>query len=456
MSQRIRKTIFIKGMTCIQCEKILQKSLLKADGIYEATVNYKEGKAYIQYDSERLSEEAIKSIIAKAGYEQVLGNNHLKDSEILGTLQVVGMGLFIGLLYLVVDKTIGFNAIPEISSSMSYGMLFVIGLLTSLHCIAMCGGINLSQCLVPRKDGSFTPSWKPGAAYNAGRVISYTVIGGIVGGLGSVIGFSGSFKGAIAILAGVFMMVMGINMLDVFPQLKRFSPRMPLKLRRTLMGKNNERGPFVVGLLNGLMPCGPLQAMQLYALGTGSIAVGAMSMLFFSLGTVPLMLGFGFIATLMGQRLTKNMMKFSAVLVIGLGFIMAGRGLSLSGLSPTQVPDLQVLNFGSGEKEVSSEAATAKIENGLQVVTGEVTSRKYPVFIVEKGTPLKLNFHAEANQLNGCNKTLVIPDYNIQIELQPGDNIVEFTPQEVGTINYTCWMGMISSRIEVLEKIEQQ
>lgn len=455
MSQRIRKTIFIKGMTCIQCEKILQKSLLKADGIYEATVNYKEGKAYIQYDSERLSEEAIKSIIAKAGYEQVLGNNQAKDSEILGTLQVVGMGLFIGLLYLVVDKTIGFNAIPELSSSMSYGMLFVIGLLTSLHCIAMCGGINLSQCLVPRKDGSFTPSWKPSAAYNAGRVISYTVIGAMVGGIGSAIGFSGSSKGIIAILAGVFMMIMGINMLDIFPQLKGFSLRMPSQVRRTLMGKNNERGPFVVGLLNGFMPCGPLQAMQLYALGTGSATIGALSMFFFSLGTVPLMLGFGFIATLMGQRLTKNMMKFSAVLVVGLGFIMAGRGLSLSGVNPSQVPDLQVLNFGNGEKEASPKAATAKIENELQVVTGEVTSRKYPVFIVEKGTPLKLNFHAEANQLNGCNKTLVIPDYNIQIELQPGDNIVEFTPQEVGTINYTCWMGMISSRIEVLEKIQQ-
>ena len=86
---------------------------------------------------------------------------------------------------------------------MGYGLLFAVGLLTSLHCIAMCGGINLSQCVTYKFNENETnkiTKLKPSLMYNAGRVASYTLIGGIVGALGSVITFSGTAKGIVAIL----------------------------------------------------------------------------------------------------------------------------------------------------------------------------------------------------------------------------------------------------------------
>lgn len=90
--------------------------------------------------------------------------------------------------------------------------------------------------------------------------------------------------------------------------------------------------PLLIGILNGFMPCGPLQAMQLYALGTGGFIQGALSMFAFSIGTVPLMLTFGTVSTFITKRFSKYMVRASAVLIVALSIVMITRGLSLSGI----------------------------------------------------------------------------------------------------------------------------
>jgi plastocyanin domain-containing protein len=134
------------------------------------------------------------------------------------------------------------------------------------------------------------------------------------------------------------------------------------------------------------------------------------------------------------------MMKVSAVLVIVLGFIMVGRGLSLSGVGPAYAA-----SPGTGN--------VAKIQGNVQVVTTDLAPGSYPPIIVQKGIPVKWNMRATADNLNGCNETLTIPKYNIEKKLQAGDNIIEFTPEEEGNLTYTCWMGMISSNIKVVSDL---
>lgn len=450
MSLRIKKTLIIQGMTCGHCEKIIHKALMKVEGVKEAHVSFKSSAAHITYDSEKASEVQLYEAIHRAGYEVAQDQQADPKSGALNPLQLAGIGVILAALYMIVNRTIGFNFIPELQSSMSYGMLFVVGLLTSLHCIAMCGGINLSQCLAPKADGTSAPGWRPSLLYNGGRVISYTVVGGIVGALGSVISFSGGARGLIAVLAGAFMVVMGINMLGLVPAFRQLHIQLPAGLRNALMGKSGDQGPLVVGLLNGLMPCGPLQAMQLYALGTGSAAAGALSMFFFSIGTVPLMFGFGALSTLLSKRFTRNMLRFSAVLVILLGAIMMQRGFSLNGASLVTISDAE-----SPAATAASSGVIASVADGVQTVQGEVERGAYPAIVVQKGVPVKLNLHAEAQNLNGCNRAIVIPEFDIQKQLEPGDNIVEFTPTETGTFGYTCWMGMISSQITVVDEAVQ-
>jgi sulfite exporter TauE/SafE len=344
-----------------------------------------------------------------------------------------------------------FTDLPLAETGMGYGMLFVIGLLTSVHCTAMCGGINLSQC-IPRPAQEDRPerlsALRPGLLYNAGRVISYTLAGGIVGGVGSVISFSGAARGIVQLAAGVFMIIMGLNMLGI-PFLRALVPRMPKIFSRGRSPAPGRRplGPLFVGLLNGLMPCGPLQAMQLYALSTGSPFTGALSMLLFSLGTVPLMFGLGALSSLLGKKFTRKLMHAGAVLVVVLGLSMLSSGFSLSGIS---FPDF------SFEKSSSSSGAQAaqvsfKRESGVQIVQTRLSSGRYQSITVEAGTPVRWTIYAPPGSINGCNNRMIIPEYKIELRFKPGDNIVEFTPEKTGRFPYSCWMGMIRSSITVVE-----
>lgn len=447
----INTSILIKDMTCSSCELKVESTLKKLEGVHDAKVSLGKGNADICYDAAIINMDSIIKAIEDLGYpaeeaarvpEEIssVKKNVPQKSDAFKIDQLIGIGIILFALYMIIKHTVGFNFVPEIDSTMGYGVLFIVGALTSLHCIAMCGGINLSQCVAySNVEDSKLGKLKPSLLYNAGRVVSYTIIGGIVGAIGSVVSFSGMAKGIVAVLAGLFMIIMGLNMLNIFPWLKRFNIRMPKFIGQKIYSGKTNKGPFIVGLLNGFMPCGPLQSMQLYALGTGSMAAGAASMFFFSLGTVPLMFGLGAISTILSKKFTSNLLKFSAILVIILGVGMISRGMSLSGFN-TVAASTQNANIAS-------------INGNVQTVAIELGSNSYEPIIVQKGIPVKFIINAEQEDLNGCNNPVVIPQFNIQKKLVAGENVIEFLPEQTGTIPYSCWMGMIRSSIKVVDDI---
>lgn len=455
----IRKILQIDGMTCTSCEMRIENALKKLDGVLDAKAIFSSSNVYITYDANVIRLEQIIETVEnldyqvknRAGEKATPATNKKKAAEDKMSInQLLGIGIILFALYVIVKNTVGFNFIPEINQSMGYGILFFIGLLTSLHCIAMCGGINLSQCVSYKVDNgnpSKLTKLKPSLLYNSGRVVSYTIIGGIVGALGSGISFSGAAKGIVAIISGVFMVIMGLNMLNIFPWLRKLNPRMPKIFGNKIHNNNGMYGSFYVGLLNGLMPCGPLQAMQIYALGTGSFAAGALSMFMFSIGTVPLMFGFGAVSTMLSGKFTHKMMKVSAVLVIVLGVIMANRGMALSGFSLPSMP----FSVNSGAQGSS----VATIQGDIQIVTTKLSPGRYEPITVQKGIPVKWIIQAQKGDINGCNNEIVIPKLNKKKKFEAGDNIIEFTPTEAGTFAYSCWMGMIRSEITVVDDINE-
>ena len=433
----------ILGMTCANCESNIENILHQTVGVKETNVSYVNEIAIVTYDADVISLGKIISIIEKSGYDVVFNdkksNDNHENTSVLGTVLII-------FALIVVAKHFGFlnlfNMFPEAKVGMSYGMLFLIGLLTSVHCIAMCGGINLSQCIPQNEkisDSNKYSSLKPSALYNLGRIISYTLVGGVVGAIGSAISFSGNAKGIVQIFASLFMIIMGLNMLNVAPWLRKLNPRMPKLISRKINKGKSSNIPLYVGLLNGLMPCGPLQAMQLYALSTGDPIKGAISMLIFSLGTVPLMFGLGALSTILSKRFTKKVMSIGAILVIMLGFSMFNSGLSLSG-------------FTSYELSSDGNINKAQIQDGVQVVTTTLSSGRYEAISVKAGIPVKWTITAEKGTINGCNNRIFIPEYGIEKKFKLGDNVVEFTPTETGTFTYSCWMGMIRSTITVVDK----
>lgn len=444
----ITKTLKLDGMTCVSCENKIERALKNVKGVLSVNVNYTKGIVIITYDKSIIDLADIEKAIEQLDYKVI--KKMPKTNNKQNGLQIAGILIIILAAYMIINRFGGFNifnSFPEAREGMGYGVLFLIGVLTSIHCVAMCGGINLSQCVpyqIRDLEKSRITSLRPSLLYNFGRVASYTIIGGIVGALGSVITFTGAGKGMVAILAGVFMVIMGLNMLNIFPWLRRFNPRMPKIFAVKINEQKKSNSPLYVGLLNGLMPCGPLQAMQLYALSTGDPGKGALSMFLFSLGTVPLMFGLGTLSFILNKKFRGKMMTASAVLVVILGVFMFSNGMSLSGYALPSISS----NTSDGE--------VANIVDGIQLVTTTLSPRSYEPITVEAGIPVQWNIQADAEAINSCNNIIIIPEYNIEKELVPGDNIIEFTPTKSGTIPYSCWMGMIRSHISVYDDLNDQ
>jgi sulfite exporter TauE/SafE/copper chaperone CopZ/plastocyanin domain-containing protein len=468
----ITKTIRIGGMTCVNCQNRIESKLKSTAGVEEACVNYNNGTATVTWNSQTLTSAGITAVIEALDY-QVLDDQTPAQAackqpkaalmEIIGTLVIIlslytllrGLGL----------KTIS-QGFPLAASGMGYGMLFIIGLITSVHCIAMCGGINLSQCLrgsSPAQNSILDEAGSAPAArrflaapilYNTGRIVSYTAVGVIVGALGSVFSISGRFQGIVQLIAGVFMVIMGLNMLNLFPWLRRFTPRLPKLFAKKLnVQEAGNKNPLIIGLLNGLMPCGPLQAMQIYALSTGSPIAGGISMFLFSMGTVPLMFGIGALSSLLsgvkGRVFSMRVMKAGAVLVTVMGMTMFSYGWSLGGL-PDPAETIYAGINSAPASGASGEAFKPIIENGVQLVNSTLSGGRYPAITVQQGIPVKWTINAPQGSINGCNNRMIIREYKIEHRFSPGENIIEFMPVKTGKFTYSCWMGMIRSSITVV------
>lgn len=452
----IKIKLIIENMTCGACESRIENNLKNKNGISNVKANHSAGTVEVEFEEKIIKKEEIIKEIEKLHY--IISNKEDNNNESIKTIAIL---FIILLIYIVIKHTIGFNFLPVIDQNMSYSMLFIVGIITSLHCMAMCGGINLSQCVKKEeldKEITLKQKIQPSFLYNLGRVTSYTLIGGIVGAIGSVFSFSNFTQGLIQIIAGLLMLIMGMKMINLFPFLKKINIRMPKFFANKLYSNKIKKGPFYIGLLNGLMPCGPLQTMQLYALGTGSFFAGALSMFFFSIGTVPLMFGLGALSTILSNNFTKNMMKISAILIVVLGINMASRGIVLSGIDFSSI--LNKVNSTSsidGNIDTKENNGTISTQNGnVQEITTKLTSPSdYPTITVKAGIPVKWTISAEKKYLNGCNNEIVIPKYNIEQKLNVGDTIIEFTPDQTGTFAYSCWMGMIRGKIKVVKDTEQ-
>ena len=501
MSKKIR--LQITGMTCVNCQNKIEKRLTSTKGVIRVKVSYNKASAEIEFDEKKTSPEALTRVIQGLGYgvDQKKAGGPDLDKTMVTLAVIIWLYAFLqhtGILNLLAPSQLA-------DTKMGYGMLLVIGLITSVHCIAMCGGINLSQCL-PQKsqeaaqDTGKLAAFRPALAYNMGRVVSYTAVGfvlGLVGfliGGGSEVGLSTFLQGILKILAGVFMVVMGINMLGLFPWLRKFTIRMPKFLAKKVgERKAHATRPFIVGILNGFMPCGPLQSMWIVALASGNPFSGALSMFLFSLGTVPLMLGLGSIVAALGKKFTDKVMSIGAVLVVVLGLAMISQGGSLNGMLPSGLLMTLIIAFSiagillsiPARKKVvkwilrivailvvigscalwhchsmmtrdtsTGEANSAQVSDGVQVVNSTLTSSSYPNITVQAGIPVKWVIYAPEGSINGCNNRMLIRDLGIEYTFHTGENVIEFTPTQPGTISYSCWMGMIQAYIFVTDGTE--
>ena len=289
----------VDGIICPNCTYEINVRLQRTEGIRSVKTSYIKSEVTAEYDPDRITEPEIASQLSGMGYPVGKGRRNLLSDAL-------GIGC-IAALYFLLTRLIGAVPMPMAEQGMSLWLVFLTGLLGGVHCIGMCGGIMLTQ--------------HNALAYNGGRMVGYTIMGGIFGAVGSALVFSAGLKSAVFIIAGGLVILIGLQMWGV-PLLRKLRPGLPSPCGRR--GK-----PFVVGLLTGVMPCGLLTSMWFVAASASSIPKGAAIMLAFGLGTCICMLLFGLLGDALTRKYNKYILKASTMLIITMGLMLLVKGISI-------------------------------------------------------------------------------------------------------------------------------
>jgi sulfite exporter TauE/SafE len=200
----------------------------------------------------------------------------------------VPIALVFVILFIFLQKIGLVNLIS--GGNVTYSTALIIGIIASLStCMAVVGGLVLSISATFSKGGDKV---KPQIMFHVGRIVSFFILGGVIGSLGSVFTFSTVSNFILSLVVGMVMLILGIKLLDVFPWAKRILPSLPRFIGNHIRGItnfNHTLTPFLVGVATFFLPCGFTQSMQLYTLSTGTFLSGGLTMLAFALGTLPVL-----------------------------------------------------------------------------------------------------------------------------------------------------------------------
>ncbi|MBI4973589.1 sulfite exporter TauE/SafE family protein [Candidatus Roizmanbacteria bacterium] len=450
-----KATVHIKGMHCRSCEILVEDELRKISGVTDVKVNEKKGSAYVCYEG-NLDNQKIEEAVRNAGYELGFKEKAPLFSKRMQDYKELGFAFLVMVLLYMIGKELGiFNfAIKSGSNYSSLPIVFLVGLTAGIStCMALVGGLVLAasaRFVEKHPQASTLQKFKPHISFNAGRIISFFVFGGIIGFAGSFFQLSSTTLGILTIAVGGVMVLMGLQLTEIFPRLNGLQFTLPKGISRALGIKEQSEkeyshtNSFILGASTFFLPCGFTQAMQLFAISSGNPITGALTMGVFALGTAPGLLGIGGLTSVIKGAFAKPFFKFAGLIVIFMAVFNISNGLNLAGIN--------VNAFLNQSPAVSTQAdPNVTLENGVQVVKMTQNASGYSPnsFTIKKGIPVKWVVTSE--DAFTCAASIVSSKLGIRKNLEAGENIIEFTPTEVGDIRFTCSMGMYSGSFNVID-----
>ena len=445
----------VKGMHCASCEILIEKKLLDIKGVKSVDASTADGKVVVEYEGEKPSNHKLNEIFKDENYSfsdsRELEN--VKKSEVNPTLFAFVTAIFIIIAFLLLDK-FGIANFLSVSSGSSLIAFFGFGVLAGLSsCAALVGGIVLSMSKqwnsLYAENASNSKKLQPHLMFNTGRVVSYFVLGGVLGMIGSRLQISPQFTAFLIIAISFLMLALGLQMLGV-RAFRKFRIAAPKSVTRGIANESNFQGkymPFVMGALTFFLPCGFTITAQSLALLSGNAVTGAFIMGAFALGTIPMLLFIGMSSVKFNSKphLAERFSKVAGFLVLFFALFNMSNQFTVLGFSGpstnTQTQNVQ-----------ANEDGLPPIVNGSQVIqmtaTGSKDSPNY--FKLKAGIPVRWEITGGSSL--GCNGAIISTRlFSGQIDLTPGQTVVkEFTPQTAGTYGFSCTMGMIRGTFEVV------
>lgn len=432
-------TLKITGMTCASCELVLERNIRKIAGVEGIHVNHKTGIADIKINpSNKPSLLEIYAAVKKLGYS--IGESQKVEEPDQKWLEIGFFLIIIFALYKIFQSLDLVSLTGSIGDSATFAGILLIGLVAGTSsCLAVTGGLLLSMAAKYNEVHGGATRWqkfKPLLMFNIGRLVSYFILGGLVGVLGQTITLSSHMTGIMNIVIALVMLYLALSILKIIPK-GSFPIRPPKWLSHKIANLSEHEhpaAPFALGALTFFLPCGFTQSLQLVALASGSFLTGSLTMFIFALGTLPALLGISAISASAKGRTSRLFLRFSGTLVLILSLFNLNSGLILSGI----------------DVKSSKESATAALQTeDFQTIVMDVTSYSYSPdsFTIQSGKPTYIIANVEQD-LGGCISVLTVPDFDLSISLKPGENkLGPFTP--VDDFFITCPMGMFSAKVNV-------
>jgi len=391
--------------------------------------------------------------------------NKLVDPVVVVTLGILLVAIAFGMIVFQSDsQTV--NIVRDSGIMSQLLVAFVTGITTGgLSCLAVQGGLlasslahqieqdyvaNIPQGKKTRQKAmptQRTNSALPIFLFLVSKLVAYTLLGALLGWLGSYLTLSPISRALLLVAIGIFMVGNALRMFNVHPIFRYFSIEPPKfitrYIRRTAKGTDTAT-PLFLGFLTVFIPCGVTQAMMATALGTGSIAMGAALMFAFTLGTSPVFFIVAYLTTELGARLEKFFMRFVAVVVLILGLVTIENGLNLMG-SPLSLQNMTRNLFPASSV---STAGTDSISADGVITLNVQNSGYFPATLkAPANTDLTLNLITDKTY--SCARDFVIPKLNFyQLLPDTGTVQVNIPAQKAGsTLFFTCSMGMYTGQI---------
>lgn len=329
-----------------------------------------------------------------------------------------------------------------------YLLAFITGLTSGgISCLTVQGGLLASA--INEKSNSINgqmDKYKDTLYFLISKLLTYTILGAILGGIGQVLTLSTNTQGILQILIGLFMIATVGRLLNIHPIFRYTVIQPPTFIYRFLKTKSKTKSvitPIMLGFLTVLIPCGVTQAMLILAMGSGSPLTGALIMASFTLGTSPIFFALGLTIT----NIFKNniLSKVASLAILTIGIMSINNGQVLRG-SPHTFQNYSRVLFGE-----RGNGSDIKIVDGKQEVEIIATNSGYKTNTktIKAGVPVKLTVNSK--NVQSCARSFVIPSLNIN-KLLPvnGVETFEFIPTEEGLLSFSCGMGMYTGSFDIV------
>lgn len=322
-------------------------------------------------------------------------------------------------------------------------IIFTTGLIAGgVSCAAVQGGLLATTIASGKSTSKFLPIF----SFLIAKLVAYTIVGALLGYIGTAFTFSLSFQAILLTFVGIFMIGSALAMLNVHPFFRYFVIQPPRFLTRIIRNQTKSTslfGPAILGVFTVFIPCGTTQAMMAIALGTQNPLFGAVVMFAFILGTFPIFFGIGYVIETLKGVFTAKFVKVAAYVIIVLALSNLYTASILSGLHVKQSLTSIWCTFS-----VCTRVESTPVTNLTLYV--EKTGYRTDQQTIAKGQEITMTIIN--NGASTCAQAFTIPSLGIQAMIPNGQKkTISFkAPEKPGILDYSCSMGMYTGSLSVL------